>query len=110
MKDKVGKKDPYTQLTDYFMANCDAEEGTMMGFKCLRYKGQFFASQEPKTGALIIKVPQAAVTELINSGAASPFSPNGRTFKEWASIKDFDESSGKLYLNMALAFVKLKKQ
>ena len=64
-----------------------AQKSTMMGFPCLRTaEGQFFASLEKSTSDMIIKVPAERVKELISSGVAQPFAPNGRTFKEWAKI------------------------
>ncbi len=59
---------------------------TMMGLPCLRVSGQFFASWYGKERSMVVKLPAARVDELIASGAAEPFSPAGRRFKEWASI------------------------
>ena len=64
-----------------------AQKGTMMGFPCLRTaEGQFFASLEKDSADMIVKVSAERVKELISSGVAHPFAPNGRTFKEWALI------------------------
>jgi hypothetical protein len=59
---------------------------TMMGFPCLRLNGGFFASLDRKNGQLVVKLPAERVTGLVTTGAALPFAPNGRTFREWAAI------------------------
>ena len=82
-----------------------AEKGAMMGFPCLRTKGKFFASLEKDSKDLIVKLPASRVTELVESGAAQPFAPNGRTFKEWALIDQADETLWTEYLEEAQAFV-----
>lgn len=95
----------FWSLADSMLASGEVEKGTMMGFPCLRVSGKFFASIERTTDDLIVKLPKDRVTELIASGEASPFAPNGRTFKEWALINEQDEAKWKMYLNEALAFV-----
>ena len=68
-----------------------AQKSTMMGFPCLRTaEGAFFASLEKESADMIIKAPAERVKELIASGVAQPFAPNGRTFKEWAKIVPVD--------------------
>jgi hypothetical protein len=59
---------------------------TMMGFACLRVDGAFFASFDHREGALVVKLDAASVDELLASGRARPFAPNGRRFKEWAAV------------------------
>lgn len=59
---------------------------TMMGFPCLRLDGDFFASCDHRTGNLVVKLDEERVTALIDAGRAEPFAPNGRSFREWASI------------------------
>lgn len=82
-----------------------ADKGTMMGFPCLRTQGKFFASLEKDSKDLIVKLPAPRVTELIESGEAQPFAPNGRIFKEWALIDQVDEEKWASYLNEAQVFV-----
>jgi hypothetical protein len=59
---------------------------TMMGFACLRLDGDFFATCDHRTGDLVVKLNGQRVTALLDSGLAEPFAPNGRPFREWASI------------------------
>lgn len=58
----------------------------MMGFPCLRLDGDFFASCDHRSGALVIKLDEPSVSALIDAGEAEPFAPSGRRFREWASI------------------------
>jgi hypothetical protein len=57
-----------------------------MGHPCLRNRGAFFACVERNTAHLVLKLPAVRVQELIRSGRALPFAPNGRVFREWAAI------------------------
>ena len=59
---------------------------TMMGFPCLRLDGDFFASCDHRNGNLVVKLDEQRVDVLIAAGKAEPFAPNGRRFREWASI------------------------
>lgn len=85
--------DPITKGTALFWsiaetlyANPKVKEGTMMGFKCLRSDGAFFATLDHHSGALIAKLPADRVRSLIAEDIGRPFAPAGRVFKEWVSI------------------------
>jgi hypothetical protein len=41
---------------------------TMMGLPCLRYGGRFFTSLDRRTQALLAKLPQQRVQQLISDG------------------------------------------
>ncbi len=86
----------------------EAEEGTMMGFKCLRVQGKFFASLDRKTKGLIVKLPKDRVLSLIEQGTAVSFAPNGRVFKEWVLIPELNESYWQIILEEAREFVAKK--
>lgn len=62
------------------------ERSTMMGLPCLRLDGAFFASCDRRTGDLLVKLPEARVDELVESGRARPFAPAGRRFRQWAAV------------------------
>ena len=51
---------------------------------------------------MVVKLPAARVTELVDADRGTPVAPAGRTFKEWVEISA-DEDWGP-YLNEALAF------
>jgi hypothetical protein len=78
---------------------------TMMGLPCLRASGRFFASFDRRNTALLVKLPAARVSELIESDEAAPFAPAGRAFREWASIGSGRSEIWPDLLHEALAFV-----
>jgi hypothetical protein len=63
---------------------------TMMGLPCLRLSGQFFASLDRRTGALLVKLSADRVGALIRAGHGAPFAPAGRVFREWVAIPQPD--------------------
>ncbi len=106
----------FRELAEPLLAEGLAEEGTIMGFPCLRAPGgAFLAMAAPapvpsatagrRTGDLIVKLPRARVDELIASGAGDPFAPAGRPFREWARIPGRDVALWRALLAEALAFV-----
>lgn len=82
-----------------------ATRSTMMGFPCLRMNGAFFASCDHRSGDLVVKIPADRVNELIESGVAEPFAPNGKRFKEWATIPERDPDLWESLMTEALDFV-----
>lgn len=109
MKDYDSKIKLFWEIAEPFLANGEADEGTMMGFKCLRHKGEFVVSLDKNTGGMIIKLPRETVGEMVASGEAQQFAPNGKVFKEWALINDYDENTGEAYVGQALDFAKSKQ-
>jgi hypothetical protein len=59
--------------------------------------GAFFASCDPRTGDLVVKLPRERVEELIAAGRGKPFAPAGETFREWVLVDDRDEATGRPY-------------
>jgi hypothetical protein len=88
--DTAARKALFWQLADALLVAGAATRGTMMGFPCLRADGRFFASVEPRTGELIVKLPSARVLALIQEGIGQPFAPNGRVFREWVAVSQAD--------------------
>jgi hypothetical protein len=80
----------YDDLTDDLLYDPTVGRSTMMGYPCVRRAGRFFASFDPRADALVVKLPQERVGELIADGTGEPFAPNGRVFREWATIPDPD--------------------
>jgi hypothetical protein len=80
-------------------------KSTMMGLPCLRVNGLFFASFDRRTKHLLVKLSAARVDQLISSGAASPFAPARRRFREWAAIDSSKRECWPYLLDEALAFV-----
>ena len=73
----------------------------MMGYPCLRFNGDFFASWDRQRGALVIKLDRTSVTELVAAGKAEPFAPSGSPFREWASIPPTAKRSWSQHLDDA---------
>jgi hypothetical protein len=76
----------FWELAEPLLEQAGVTRSTMMGFPCLRLDGDFFASCDHRTGELVVKLDEARVTELVAAGRAEPFAPNGRQFREWATI------------------------
>lgn len=83
------------------LARAGVTESTMMGLPCLRIHGAFFASFDRRTGALLVKLPETTVDELVAAGRAESFAPAGRRFREWAAIAAADVEAWESYLVQA---------
>lgn len=76
----------FWELAQPLVDQAGVTRSTMMGFPCLRLHGDFFATCDRRTGDLVVKLDEHAVTALLDKGRAEPFAPNGRRFREWAAI------------------------
>lgn len=94
----------YWDLAPEFLVRDDVDEGTIMGFPCLRVRGEFFATSHHRTGDLLIKIPAERVNALIDAGLGEPFAPAGRPFREWVSVETRDEELWRVLLEEAYAF------
>lgn len=109
--DEEQKRALFWDIAAPLLLSGSAVKGTMMGFPCLRTSsGQFFASLEKDSADMIVKLPAARVTALIEAGEARPFAPNGRTFREWALIPHPDETRWSALLEEAREFVSVGKK
>ena len=106
MSDTSGEvsEDLYWSVTDEVLDDPRVERGTMMGFPCLRVEGQFFASFDPKSHNLVVKLPADRVDALVEDGIAESFAPNGRRFKEWAAVPTPDRDRWESLIADALEF------
>lgn len=95
----------FWELAEPYLVRSDVTRSTMMGFPCLRVRGQFFASTERATGDLLVKLPEDRVDELVDAGRADPFAPAGRRFREWAAVPFSRSRSWKQLLDEAHTFV-----
>lgn len=80
------------------------EEGTMMGTRCLRRDGVFFAMPEHKGGGLIAKLPVDRVEALVAEGVGRPFAPAGKVFREWVLVPETDLQTWVALLDEARRF------
>lgn len=88
-----------------FLAQEGVTRSTMMGFPCLRLKGDYFASAHHKTGDLIVKLPANRVLDLIEQEVGEPFAPNGRRFREWLAVPRRDANLWRQLIADAQTFV-----
>lgn len=63
-------------------------EGTIMNGRCLRVGKEFLALVDYKGSGLVVKLPKARVSELIESGHGRSFAPAKRVFKEWLPVPE----------------------
>ena len=102
--DASARETLFWQLAQQLLAEPGVTRGTMMGYPCLRSNGAFFACIERATGHLIVKLPGQRVKELVTTGQALPFAPNGRTFREWAAVPVADPGEWRALLAEARGF------
>jgi hypothetical protein len=95
----------FWELAEQLLAEPGVTRSTMMGYPCLRASGAFFACVERTTGHLIVKLPALRVDELVASGQALRFAPNGRTFREWAAFPVAEPDEWSALLAEARSFV-----
>jgi hypothetical protein len=97
----------FWDLAEPYLASGALVEGTMMGHQCLRTAGSngFVATIERSTGNLVVKLPKARVTELVDAGEGAAFSPAGKVFKEWVELPAFDERRWTALLEESIDFV-----
>jgi hypothetical protein len=76
----------FWELAAPLLDQAGVTRSTMMGFPCLRLRGDFFASCDRRTGDLVVKLDEASVNRLLATGRAEPFAPGGRPFREWAAV------------------------
>ena len=95
----------FWDLANEMIAAGIAEEGTMMGSRCLRASGAFFAMIDGSTGHLIVKLPQHRVADLVDDGVGLAFAPAGRVFREWVAFPQQDEGRWSALMAEGRAFV-----
>lgn len=97
----------YEHIVARLLEDATIERSTMMGYPCLRLRGRFFASFDAKADALVIKLPQQRVRELIDEGLAQPFAPAGRVFREWVALPTATQESWNALTDEARRFATL---
>ena len=85
--------------------NPAVEEGTIMGARCVRVRGEFLALVDFKNSGLVVKLPRSRVDELIEQGVGQPFAPAGKVFREWVAIPTTDARRWLKLLREGVAFV-----
>lgn len=80
-------------------------EGTIMNGRCLRVGEEFLALVDFKGSGLVVKLPRARVTSLIDSDVGRPFAPAGKVFREWVSVPMPDRRVWLALLREGIAYV-----
>src|SRR5690349_19655748 len=94
----------FWELAEALLAGPGVTRSTMMGHPCLRLNGRYFASIDPRTQALLVKLPADQVAALIATGDGQPFAPAGRRFREWVALPRPDRRAWRKLLNQAKQF------
>lgn len=96
--------EPFWDAVEPLLGQPGVDEGTLMGFPCVRVGGEFFAMPRHDSGDLVIKVSKARVAELIAAGTGQPFGPGKKVFKEWVLVDKTQMASWPGLLDEAKAF------
>lgn len=73
------------ELQDAFLSRPGVDRGRMFSTEGLRVRGRIFAVVD-HSGGLMVKVPEARVDELVDTGAAERVVMRGRGMREWATM------------------------
>jgi hypothetical protein len=95
----------FLELAEALFADPRVSRSTMMRLPCLRWDGRFFAGYDRCSVALVVKLAEARIDDLVGTGQAEPFAPAGRRFKQWASISAARQQLWAEYLTEARRFV-----
>ena len=76
----------FDELRVAFLGRPSVDEGRMFRTEGVRYRGKFFAALS-RDHHLLVKLPEARVTELITTGVSLPFDANkGTPMREWTLV------------------------
>ena len=82
----------------------DVEEGRALHAPGLKVDGRIFAMLV--NGQLVVKLPAARCSELVERGEARPFTSGRRKMREWVSVGHSDADNWISLAEEALAFVR----
>lgn len=109
MSDTAVSDEVFWGLAAPLLARPDTAEGKIMSSRCLRVNGDFCA-MVARSGDLVVKLPAARVSELIDEGTGQPFAPAGKVFKEWLAVPPGEAEGWELgwqaLLNESHAFIR----
>lgn len=84
-------------------------EGTLMGGRCLRVRGEFLALVDFKGSGLVVKLTPPRVQDLIADGVGRPFAPAGKVFTAWVSVPEPDAARWRALLDEGVALATPKR-
>jgi hypothetical protein len=86
MAEPLSADGAFDELRVAFLGRPHVDEGRMFRTEGLRYRGKFFVALS-RDDLLLVKLPEARVTELIASGVSLPFDANkGTPMREWTLV------------------------
>ncbi len=96
----------YEKVERKIIEDHGAEKSTMMGSPCLRYQGRFFSMIFEKENALVLKLKEHRVNELVACGLGREFNFTKKRFKEWILIPNNEETKYEELMIEALNYAK----
>jgi hypothetical protein len=100
----------FWQIAKNFTRLQNISRGSLMGFPCLRYQGEFFATADHRSGDLIVRLPATRVKELIAEGKGQAFAPAGKIFREWIQVSERNARYWKDLMQEAKDFARQKQK
>jgi len=86
MAEPLSAEGAFDELRVAFLGRPNVDEGRMFRTEGLRYRGKFFAALS-RDHQLLVKLPEARVTELVTTGVSLPFDANkGTPMREWTLV------------------------
>jgi hypothetical protein len=86
MAEPLSAEGAFDEVRVRFLGRPHVDEGRMFRTRGLRYRGKFFAALS-RDDQLLVKLPEARVTELITTGVSLPFDANkGTPMREWTLV------------------------
>jgi hypothetical protein len=80
-------EDAFDDIRLDFAAEAGVSEGRMFRTEGLTYRGKFFVALRHDAETMLVKLPEARVTELLADGSGLPFTTGDRgPMREWALI------------------------
>lgn len=75
----------FDPIADRYLTRPDVDIGPMFGSQGLRVRGKVFAFVG-HLGGLVVKVPEARASELVDEGAAERMVMKDRPMREWLTV------------------------
>ena len=94
----------FWEFAQQLLAEPDVTQGTMIGVPLPAFERCLLRLHRTSNRAPIVKLPGQRVKELVATGQALPFAPNGRTFREWAAFPVADPGEWRALLAEARGF------
>jgi len=95
----------FWDVAEPMLAVGKAQEGELMGSRCIRVGKEFLAMPDYRTGDLVVKLPKDRVARVIAAGEGLAFAPAKKVFREWVQVPARDEALWTTLLDEGYEFV-----